>query len=65
MFARFHDPHLPLVLATLFWPGDTVVGRVIHGKVPPFALVFRRWTVALALTLPFALPPAGKAGRSA
>jgi drug/metabolite transporter (DMT)-like permease len=55
MFARFYSPYLLLILATLFWSGNMVVGRAIHGEVPPFALAFWRWAIALALTLPFAL----------
>jgi drug/metabolite transporter (DMT)-like permease len=60
MFARFCSPYLLLILATLFWSGNMVVGRAIHGEVPPFALAFWRWVIALALTLPFALPHARK-----
>jgi drug/metabolite transporter (DMT)-like permease len=55
MFARFHNPYLLLTLATLFWSGNMVVGRAIHGEVPPFALAFWRWVIALLLTLPLAL----------
>ncbi|GHU33098.1 multidrug DMT transporter permease [Betaproteobacteria bacterium] len=56
MFARFHNPYLLLILATLFWSGNLVVGRAIHEQVPPFALAFWRWVIVLLLTLPSALP---------
>ena len=56
MFARFHHPYLLLILTTLFWSGNMVVGRAMRGEVPPFALAFWRWVIALALTLPLALP---------
>ncbi len=56
MFAKFHHPYLLLVLANLFWSGNMVVGRAIRGDVPPFSLAFWRWAIALALTLPLALP---------
>ena len=56
MFARFHHPYLLLILTTLFWSGNMVVGRAIRGEVPPFALAFWRWAIALTLTLPLALP---------
>jgi drug/metabolite transporter (DMT)-like permease len=56
MFARFHNPYLLLILATFFWSGNMVVGRAIRGDVPPFALAFWRWVIALLLTLPLALP---------
>jgi drug/metabolite transporter (DMT)-like permease len=56
MFARFHHPYLLLTLTALFWSGNMVVGRAIRGEVPPMSLAFWRWAIALALTLPFALP---------
>lgn len=56
MFAKFHHPYLLLVLTNLFWSGNMVVGRALRGDVPPFSLAFWRWTIALALTLPLALP---------
>lgn len=56
MFARFNHPYLLLTLTTLFWSGNMVIGRAIRDDVPPFSLAFWRWAIALALTLPFALP---------
>lgn len=56
MFQRFHHPYLLLTLTTLFWSGNMVVGRAIRDEVPPLSLAFWRWTIALALTLPLALP---------
>lgn len=56
MFQRFHHPYLLLVLTTLFWSGNMVIGRAIRDDVPPFSLAFWRWSIALSLTLPFALP---------
>ena len=56
MFAKFHHPYLLLVLTNLFWSGNMVVGRALRGDVPPFSLAFWRWAIALALTLPLALP---------
>ncbi len=56
MFARFHHPYLLLTLTALFWSGNMVVGRAIRDEVPPMSLAFWRWAIALALTLPFALP---------
>lgn len=47
-------PWLLLVLATLFWAGNFVVGRAVGGRVPPVALSFWRWAVALAVILPLA-----------
>jgi drug/metabolite transporter (DMT)-like permease len=44
----------PLVLATaaLLWSGNFVLGRAVAGRVPPVALAFWRWAVALAVLLP-------------
>ena len=56
MFSRFHHPYLLLTLTTLFWSGNMVLGRAIRDDVPPLTLAFWRWTIALALTLPLALP---------
>lgn len=54
---RFHaNPYLLLSLTALFWAGNMVMGRGIRGDVPPIALAFWRWTIALCLVLPFALP---------
>ena len=42
-------PYLFLSLAALFWSGNFVVGRAVHGRIPPVGLAFWRWTVALAI----------------
>lgn len=50
------NPYALLTLTSLFWAGNMVMGRGIRADVPPIALAFWRWTIALALVLPFALP---------
>lgn len=50
------NPYLLLTLTSLFWAGNMVMGRGIRADVPPIALAFWRWTIALILVLPFALP---------
>lgn len=52
----FANPYLLLTLTALFWSGNIVVGRGIHESVPPFALAFWRWSIALLCVLPLALP---------
>lgn len=47
---------LLLVVATLAWSGNFVVGRAVNAAVPPVALAFWRWTVGLAIVLGAALP---------
>lgn len=49
-------PYLLLTLAVFFWSGNFIVGRAVHGQVPPVALAFLRWTGAALLVLPLALP---------
>ncbi|MCC4116032.1 DMT family transporter [Aromatoleum toluclasticum] len=56
MKKTFANPYLLLTLTVLFWSGNMIVGRGLHGAVPPLALAFWRWTIALTLMLPFALP---------
>ncbi len=48
------SPYLLLVLTTLFWSGNFVVGRAVHGSIPPVTFAFWRWVVALLILLPFA-----------
>ena len=50
------SPHLLLALANLFWAGNWIVGRAFRDNVPPVALSFWRWTIALAFILPLAWP---------
>lgn len=42
------------VLPPLFWAGNFVLGRALHGDMPPLALSFWRWMLALLILLPFA-----------
>ncbi|WP_295878985.1 DMT family transporter [uncultured Thiohalocapsa sp.] len=43
-------------LPPLFWAGNFVLARALHADLPPLALSFWRWTLALGLLLPFGLP---------
>jgi drug/metabolite transporter (DMT)-like permease len=52
----FNQPYLLLSLTSLFWAGNTVVGRFIAGHVPPVSFAFIRWAGAFLLVLPFAVP---------
>jgi drug/metabolite transporter (DMT)-like permease len=49
-------PFLPLVLASLFWSGNWVVGRALRDEMPPVAMNFWRWTGAAIMLAPFVLP---------
>jgi len=48
------QPYLLLSLTSLFWAGNTVLGRFIVGHVPPITLAFIRWSGAFVVLLPFA-----------
>lgn len=48
--------YLLVSMAPLFWSGNFVLGRALHDSIPPVALSFWRWAVALLILLPFVLP---------
>jgi len=54
-----HEPPSPnvaylfLALSSLFWAFNIVLARALHADIPPIALNFWRWTIALAIVLPF------------
>ncbi|MBA3031598.1 MAG: DMT family transporter [Gammaproteobacteria bacterium] len=50
------SPYLLLTLTNLFWAGNWIVGRGMRDEVPPVALSFWRWVIALACLLPLAWP---------
>ncbi len=52
----YTNPYLLLTLTALFWSGNMVLGRGIRADVPPLALAFWRWAIALLLVLPLAAP---------
>lgn len=52
----YGQAYLLLVLTTLFWAGNIVLGRFVAGHVPPVALAFVRWGGAFLILLPFAWP---------
>src|SRR3546814_17166554 len=57
-FAALWKQAYPLLTITaLFWAGNSIVGRAASDLVPPAALSFWRWTFALLLLMPLALPP--------
>lgn len=43
-----------LLLATLFWAGNALVGKYSAGTIPPMALSLGRWSLALLILLPIA-----------
>tara|TARA_B100000614_G_scaffold209593_1_gene192528 strand:- start:447 stop:1349 length:903 start_codon:yes stop_codon:yes gene_type:complete len=53
----FDRPYLLLTLTILFWSGNFIIGRAVHGHVPPVGLAFWRWFGGCVLLLVFARPP--------
>jgi drug/metabolite transporter (DMT)-like permease len=50
----FDQAYLLLSLTSLFWAGNTIVGRYVVGHVPPVTLSCVRWGGAFLIVLPFA-----------
>jgi len=48
-------PYILLVLATVLWGGNFVIGRAVTGEIPPFTLAFLRWCLAFLVLLPIAI----------
>lgn len=67
LIKRFYAaPQLLLVLAALFFGGNTAAGRLAVGHISPQQLVLLRWVLvaaALALILRARIPPAWRAAR--
>ena len=47
-------PYILLILTTLFWSGNFVLGRGMHTEIPPYSLAFWRWVIALGILCLFA-----------
>ncbi len=53
---RLDHPYLLLSLCSLFWAGNTIIGRAAVDLVPPATLTCVRWAIAFLMLLPFAWP---------
>lgn len=53
-FRHHPSPYLLLTLSSLFWALNWVVGRAMRNDIPPIAMGFWRWAIALLILLPFA-----------
>ena len=57
MFSKDKTAYIFLILATLFWSGNFIVGKAASlFEIPPFTLNFYRWTFAWLILAPFTLP---------
>ena len=53
---RLDHPYLLLSLTALFWAGNAIAGKAAVGAVPPMALNFLRWLVAMLILLSISAP---------
>jgi drug/metabolite transporter (DMT)-like permease len=53
---RLDHPYVLLALCSLFWAGNTIVGRAAVDLVAPATLTLVRWAIAFVVLLPFAWP---------
>jgi drug/metabolite transporter (DMT)-like permease len=47
--------YLCAIAATAIWSGNFIIARGLSDSIPPVSLAFWRWTVAVAVFLPFAV----------
>ncbi len=56
MLSKDKSAYIFLILATLFWSGNFIVGKAASFfEIPPFTLNFYRWTFAWLILAPFTL----------
>ena len=56
MFSKDKTAYIFLILATLFWSGNFIVGKAARlFEIPPFTLNFYRWIFAWLILAPFTL----------
>ena len=48
-------PAFLLILATILWGGNFVIGRAVTGDIPPVTLALLRWGVAMIVFLPIGI----------
>ena len=50
-FSLWNSASVLLVVATLCWSGNFIVGRAVAGEVPPIALAFWRWALGFCVVV--------------
>ena len=56
MLSKDKTAYIFLILTTLFWSGNFIVGKAASFfEIPPFTLNFYRWTFAWLILAPFTL----------
>jgi len=55
-FSKDWKVYILLLLTTLFWSSNVVIGKAVNQMIQPLELSFWRWFVASILVLPFTYP---------
>ncbi len=50
----FNNPYFVLVMATLFWGGNAIAGKLASLDWQPFTITFTRWLIVAIIVIPFA-----------
>ena len=52
--SAFNNPYFVLVMATLFWGGNAIAGKLASQDWQPFTVTFTRWLIVAIVLIPFA-----------
>jgi len=52
--SAFNNPYFVLVMATLFWGGNAIAGKLASQDWQPFTITFTRWLIIAIILVPFA-----------
>jgi len=55
IFKKSYGAYALLILTTLFWAGNIVVGKGLRDAISPVSLAFFRWALATLIVLPLSL----------
>ena len=52
--SAFNNPYFVLVMATLFWGGNAIAGKLASQDWQPFTVTLTRWLIVAIILIPFA-----------
>ena len=52
--SAFNNPYFVLVMATLFWGGNAIAGKLESQDWQPFTVTLTRWLIVAIILIPFA-----------
>ena len=52
--SAFNNPYFVLVMATVFWGGNAIAGKLASQDWQPFTVTFTRWLIVAIVLIPFA-----------